>query len=330
MDHCQTKPEAAKPPKPRGPSLAQLLYRAACSGPSRSSHGAIFGSFTPPPILQLQESTGVGQTGSVFAIAMQTTEDGPSLQPDPLVAHVRVVPGAVPAARQLWEGRPRSQGFTRHTSPRLATAACSTAGPAASGSAPREQSSAGPCAPTTCRRLGWPLAWEAACLFSGFEGHDLKNPFTPPEGTAFPSVVAGTAHSWENSGEFTTGPSVLCDPWGRLWKRTREGGEHQGPPQRELRGAGEGSGLNPGGLSVGAATGLGGQRSPAGPPTVSRETMPRGHKPTPTGKGAFSKSQGPWAEWPQKAAPATVQGGPATEPCTVRETLQHCLSCQVT
>lgn len=49
MDHCQTKPEAAKPPKPRGPSLAQLLYRAACSGPGRSSHGAIFGSFTPPP-----------------------------------------------------------------------------------------------------------------------------------------------------------------------------------------------------------------------------------------------------------------------------------------
>lgn len=165
MDHCQTKPEAAKPPKPRGPSLAQLLYRAACSRPGHSSHGAIFGSFTPPShILQLQESTGAGQMGSVFAIAMQTMEDGPSLQPDPLVAHVRVVPRAVPAAWQLWEGRPRSQGFTRHTSPWLAAAACSMAGPAASASAPREQSPAGPRAPTTCRRLGWPLAWEAACL----------------------------------------------------------------------------------------------------------------------------------------------------------------------
>lgn len=30
-------------------------------------------------------------------------EAGPLLQPDPLVAHIRIIPGAVLAARQLWE-----------------------------------------------------------------------------------------------------------------------------------------------------------------------------------------------------------------------------------
>lgn len=70
----------------------------------------------------------------------------------------------------------------------------STACPAASVSAPREQSPAGPRVPTTCSCLGWPLAWEAACLFSGFEGHDWKNPLTSAEGAALGSVLAGRAH----------------------------------------------------------------------------------------------------------------------------------------
>lgn len=44
------------------------------------------------------------QTGSFFfTVNTALAEGGPSLQPDPLVAHVRIIPGAVLAARQLWE-----------------------------------------------------------------------------------------------------------------------------------------------------------------------------------------------------------------------------------
>lgn len=112
-------------------------------------------------------------------------------------------------------------------------------------------------------------------------------------------------------------PSVLRNLWGRLWKRTKEGGGHQAPAKWELPGAGGRSGPDPGGLSVGAAMGLGGQRSPAGPPMGPTDTTPRGHRPTPTGKGVCGKSQGPWA------LVATARGGPATELRTARETLEH-------
>lgn len=74
----------------------------------------------PPPILSYVESRGVRRPGCTSILVRQLPRRRPSLQPDPSVPHVLVVPRAVPAARQLREGKPWSPAvYNVRPSPQL-------------------------------------------------------------------------------------------------------------------------------------------------------------------------------------------------------------------
>lgn len=95
------------------------------------------------------------------------TAGAPSLQPDPLVAHVRVVPGAVPAARQLWREAATSPSAHGHVrSPAPPTAAPSPPPPPPS--SPRQR---GLCMPCLGGGLAGPGGGPANATPPGVPGH---------------------------------------------------------------------------------------------------------------------------------------------------------------